>query len=221
MIARPLARTLGVAVVACFALAHVSQAQPLPQPQPRAQPAPAQPRPRVQAAPAPAPQPQAQPQPEPQKAQQPESQPSQAEQQPSAEAVALATKILDIKGGTTAFDPAIEGVVTHHKNAFLQINPNAARAVDEVARAVRADSTARKQELHNEIALGYASQFSEQDLKDLLAFYQTPLGKKIIEQEPRAGEAAAQRVQLWVDKYADDVANKMRAELRKKGFNEF
>jgi hypothetical protein len=217
MIARPIARTLGAAAVACFALVHVSQAQPLPQP--RAQPVPAQPRPRVQQAPAP--QPQAQPQPEAQKAQQPEPQPSQAEQQPSAAAVALATQILEIKGGTTAFDPAIEGVVTHHKNAFLQINPNAARAVDDVARTVRADSAARKQELHNEIALGYASQFSEQDLKDLLAFYQTPLGKKIIEQEPRAGEAAAQRVQLWVDKYADDVANKMRAELRKKGFNEF
>ena len=38
---------------------------------------------------------------------------------------------------------------------------------------------------------------------------------------PKGGEEAAKRVQLWIDKYADDVSTKMRAELKKKGFSEF
>ena len=33
----------------------------------------------------------------------------------SAAAVALATQLLELKGGIGAFDPAIEGVITHHK----------------------------------------------------------------------------------------------------------
>jgi hypothetical protein len=43
----------------------------------------------------------------------------------------------------------------------------------------------------------------------------------VIEGEPNAGEAAAKRAQVWIDKYADEVSAKMRAELKSKGFNEF
>ena len=147
--------------------------------------------------------------------------PAPASAQPSAASVALAAQILDLKGGTGAFDPAIDGVIAHHKGILVQINPNASRAIDEVERSMRSDSAAKRQELRNEVARGYASQFTEQDLKELLAFYKTPLGKKIIELEPRGGEEAARRVQLWIDNYADEVSTKMRAELKKKGFNEF
>ena len=141
--------------------------------------------------------------------------------QPSAASVALATQVLELKGGIAAFDPAIEGVIAHHKGILVQINPNAARAIDEVERSMRASSASKRQELHNEVARGYANLFTEQDLKDMLAFYKTPLGKKMIEQEPKAGEEAAKRVQVWIDKYAEDVSTNMRAELKKKGFNEF
>ena len=141
--------------------------------------------------------------------------------QPSAAAVALATQLLELKGGLGAFDPAINGVITHHKNTLLQINPNVGKTLDEIERGIRAEFPARLQELHTELARGYASQFSEQDLKDLIAFYKTPLGKKLIDLEPKAGEEATKRVQVWIDKYAETVSIKMRAELKKKGYNEF
>jgi hypothetical protein len=141
--------------------------------------------------------------------------------QPSAAAVALATQLLEIKGGLGAFDPAINGVITHHKNTLLRINASVGKALDEIERGIRAESPARLQEMHNELARGYASQFSEQDLKDLIAFYKTPLGKKLIDLEPKAGEDATKRVQTWIEKYAETVSIKMRAELKKKGYNEF
>ena len=55
----------------------------------------------------------------------------------------------------------------------------------------------------------------------MLAFYKTPLGKKIIDSEPKAGEESTKRAQVWIDKYADEVMAKMRAEMRKKGHNAF
>ncbi len=141
--------------------------------------------------------------------------------QPSAASVALAAQILDLKGGAGAFDPAIDGVIAHHKGILVQINPNASRAIEEVDRGMRGELAAKRQELRNEVARGYASQFTEQDLKDLLAFYKTPLGQKIIQKEPLAGDEAAKRVQVWIDKFAEEVSTKLRAELKKKGFNEF
>jgi hypothetical protein len=146
---------------------------------------------------------------------------AQAQQQPSAAAVTLATQLLELKGGLVAYDPAIDGVIVHHKGQLLQINPNLGKDINEVELIVRKEGAARKEELHKEIALGYASAFTEQELKDMIAFYKTPLGKKIIEQEPKAGDQSTKRAQVWIDKYAENVIAKMRAEMRKRGHNEF
>lgn len=146
---------------------------------------------------------------------------AQAQQQPSAAAVALAAQLLELKGGISAYDPAIEGVIRHHQGVLLQINPNLTKDVDATVQLMRANAAARRQELHNEIAKGYASAFTEQELKDMIAFYKTPLGKKMIEQEPKAGEESTKRAQVWIDKYADEVVTKMRAEMKRRGHNEF
>jgi hypothetical protein len=149
------------------------------------------------------------------------TQAAQAQQQPSAAAVTLATQLLELKGGLSAYDPAIDGVVIHHKGVLLQINPNLAKDINDVEQLMRQEGAARRQELHKEIALGYASAFTEQELKDMIVFYKTPLGKKMIEQEPKAGEQSTKRAQIWIDKYAETVIAKMRAEMRKRGHSEF
>ena len=94
-------------------------------------------------------------------------------------------------------------------------------SINEVETIVRKEGAARREELHKEIAIGYATAFTEQDLKDMIAFYKTPLGKKMIEQEPKAGEESTKRAQAWIDKYAETVMVKMRAEMRKRGHSEF
>ena len=146
---------------------------------------------------------------------------AQAQQQPSAAAITLATQLLELKGGIGAYDPALDGVVVHHKGILLQINPNLAKDINDVEQLMRKEGAARRDELHKEIAAGYASAFSEQELKDMIAFYKTPLGKKMIEQEPKAGEDATKRAQVWIDKYAETVIAKMRAEMKKRGHTEF
>src|SRR3978361_2447399 len=93
---------------------------------------------------------------------------AQAQQQPSAAAVALATQLLEIKGGIGAFDPAIDGVIVHHKGILLQINSNLAKEINDVELLMRQEGAARREELHKEIALGYASAFTEQELQDMI-----------------------------------------------------
>ena len=150
---------------------------------------------------------------------------AQAQQPPSAAVTLatqlLATQLLELKGGIGAYDPAIDGVVIHHKGVLLQVNPNLGKDLNDVEQVVRKEGAARREELHKEIALGYASAFTEQELKDMIAFYKTPLGKKMIEQEPKAGEASTKRAQIWIDKYAETVMARMRAEMKKRGHTEF
>ena len=146
---------------------------------------------------------------------------AQAQPQPNAAQVALATQLLDLKGSLGAFDRAIEGVIISHRNTLLQINPNLTRDIDAVVQAMRGEAAARRKEIQTEVAAGYASAFTEQELKDMLAFYKTPLGKKMIENEPKAGEASMKRAEAWIEKYAEATMGKMRAEMRKRGHSNF
>ena len=45
----------------------------------------------------------------------------------------------------------------------------------------------------------------------------SPEAKKLIDAEPKAIDEATKRVDAWATKFADEVINKMRGELRKKG----
>ena len=59
--------------------------------------------------------------------------------------------------------------------------------------------------------------FTEQELKDLLAFYKSPVGKKLIAEQPTIVDASLKFAQDWANKLSDEVIAKMRDELKKKG----
>lgn len=146
---------------------------------------------------------------------------AQAQQQPSAAMAALANQILEAKGAYGAFDPVVDGVIRYNKTQFLQINPNLTRDLDAVEAQLTKEFAAKRQEARMEVARAYALQFSEQELKDALAFFKGPLGKKMIDAEPKAFDEINKRMQVWADKFAEEVNVKMRAEMKKRGHTEF
>jgi hypothetical protein len=144
------------------------------------------------------------------------SQPARA-QEPSAAATALGREILQLKGGIGLFDTVIEGVIEHHRRLLLQANPNLDQDLGTVSTQLRTEYAGRKSDIQTEVARAYASQFTEAELRQIAAFYKTPLGKKLIDAEPKAIDEATKRVDAWATKFADEVMAKMRGELRKKG----
>jgi hypothetical protein len=59
--------------------------------------------------------------------------------------------------------------------------------------------------------------FTEQELKDVLAFYKSPVGRKVITQEPVILDQFGSNVEEWGNKLADEVIAKFRGEMRKRG----
>jgi uncharacterized protein len=141
-------------------------------------------------------------------------------QQPSPASVDLARQVILVKGGNSMFDPVIPGVIESAKNAFLPTNPNLSKDLTEVANQLKKEYDAPKRaELLNEVAKIYAQRFTEQELKDLLTFYKSPLGQKVVVEEPKALDAALQRAQDWANNFSEEVITKMRAEMKKRGAN--
>jgi hypothetical protein len=138
---------------------------------------------------------------------------------PSPTALLLAKELIDLKGAAAAYDPLVTGVIEYHKNFFLQTNPNLGRELTSVAQKLAQDLAPRKAEMQQELTKIYASHFTEQELKDALAFFKTPLGRKLIAEEPKALEESMKAADDWSRRFAEEVVAKFRAEMQRRGHN--
>ena len=69
----------------------------------------------------------------------------------------------------------------------------------------------------SEVAKMYASRFTEPELNQALAFYKSPLGMKLIQNEPKILDESMNYAANWANKLADEVLAKMRTEMKKRG----
>jgi uncharacterized protein len=136
---------------------------------------------------------------------------------PSPNAILLAKQIVDIKGVKAIFQPMVRGVVQKAKNVFMQTNFMWSKDLNEVADIVQKDYDSRLNGLIDETARIYASHFTDGELKDILAFYQTPLGRKMVVEEPKALDESMANAGDWGDKLSEEVIPKIRAEMKKRG----
>jgi uncharacterized protein len=143
--------------------------------------------------------------------------PAAQAQQPSPASMAIAKQLIAITGATSVFGPLIAGVVEQAKILYLQQNPSLAKDLNEVAAKLRTDLQPRFGELNDEVARLYAANFSEQELKDILAFYQSPAGKKILIVQPKVIDSSMAFAQSWANKLSDEVIGMMREEMKKRG----
>jgi uncharacterized protein len=127
-------------------------------------------------------------------------------QQPSPASIDLARQVIVVKGGNNMFDPIVPGVIESAKNQFLPTNPGLAKDLNEVSAQLRKEFEAKKTELLNEVAFAYAQRFTE-----------TPLGQKVVSDEPKALDAGMSRAQDWANKFSEQVISRMRAEMKKRG----
>ena len=138
-------------------------------------------------------------------------------QTPTAGAVAAARELIQAKGGGAMFEPVIPGVVESTKNTLLPTNPNLTRELNEVSAQLRKEYEAKKAELVYEVAIVYAKHFTEQELKDLVTFYRSPLGQKMLKEEPVALDESLKRAQDWSIDFSETVMGRFRTEMKKRG----
>jgi hypothetical protein len=138
-------------------------------------------------------------------------------QEPPAASVTLAKELIVLKGGNLMFEPIVPGVIETAKNVLLQSSPMYAKDLNDIAGQLRKEFDSKRDELLTQMARVYASKFSEAELKDLLTFYKSPLGKKMITDEPVVIDQGMGRIQSWANQFSDQMLTRMRAEMKKRG----
>ena len=132
-------------------------------------------------------------------------------------AIAAAKEILAMKNTSAMYQNAVPNIVQQTKDTLLQTNLNYQKDLNEVAVIVAKDLAGREKEIGEGMAQIYASQFTEQELKDLVAFYKSPLGQKLLTAEPQAIQSSMAYMNRWAQQFGEIVNGEFRAEMRKRG----
>jgi hypothetical protein len=134
-------------------------------------------------------------------------------------AMAAAREILALKNAAAMYANAVPNIVERTKDTLLQSNLNYQKDLNEVAVIVTQRLAGHEREIGEGMAQIYCNEFTEQELKDLLTFYKSPLGQKLLANEPRAIQFSMSYMNTWAQQFAETVNGEFRAEMRKRGKN--
>jgi hypothetical protein len=135
----------------------------------------------------------------------------------SPAALAAAKEILAMKNASAMYASAVPNLVEQTKNVLMQSNLNYQKDLNEVAVIVAKNLAGREKEIGEGMAQVYANEFTEQELKDLVTFYKSPLGQKLLSSEPRAIQFSMSYMNQWAQQFAETINGQFRAEMKKRG----
>ncbi|WP_337269807.1 DUF2059 domain-containing protein [Oryzifoliimicrobium ureilyticus] len=118
-------------------------------------------------------------------------------------------------GATNQFDNILPGLADRLKSGLIQDSPNyedvIIATVDKQALAL----ASRRADLEKEAALTYAKAFSEDELKQIADFYNSPIGKKLLRDGPIASRETLKAADIWAQGISRDLEKNSNAELAK------
>ncbi len=103
------------------------------------------------------------------------------------------------------------------RNMLVQQNPKIAKDLDEILPRVMEKFFTRLDEIKDPIAAIYARRLSEAELRQVIAFYDTPTGAKLVTMQPDIARESMELGGRWGARIAGEAVEDMKAELRKRG----
>jgi hypothetical protein len=143
----------------------------------------------------------------------------QAQQAPSAAQLKLAQQVVEMQGSQRSFEGAVPTIFTQIYNQYVSQNPDLDKDISATLRALLPEFDKRKEEITGILARIYAEKFTEAELKDIVAFYESPTGKKFVGATGDFGKQTMGRLQEWSGKVNQDAIDRLKAEMKKKGHN--
>ncbi|WP_338664377.1 DUF2059 domain-containing protein [Pararoseomonas sp. SCSIO 73927] len=161
-------------------------------------------------------------------AQTPPARPAPAAPAPAAstpagdpEARAAARQLMDLTGATAMMDQVLAGMRPLLVQALRQQSPQVPqatveKAVDEV---LIPEFRARLPEAADATVDLYVRNFTAAELREVIAFYGTPVGRKLLQALPQLMQQSVAVGQAWGQRVAQEALTKHRAALRERGIN--
>jgi len=116
------------------------------------------------------------------------------------------------------FDTILVVLADQAKALFTRSNPSLVVEIEEVVNQVALELAKRRPELDRELERVWAARFSEAELKEITAFYTSPVGRKFGESMPAVIQDSIRSAGIWRDTLSTELVTKAREELIKRGY---
>lgn len=115
------------------------------------------------------------------------------------------------------FDTILPMLADQAKALFQRSNPSLVQEIDEVVNQVALDLAKRRPELDRELERVWAARFTEEELKEITAFYTSPVGVKFSQNMGDIVKDSVRSAGIWRDALSTEMVTKAREELQKRG----
>jgi hypothetical protein len=126
----------------------------------------------------------------------------------------LADRLVQITGTARLFDSLLPNIADEAKNSFIRSNPQMQLGIIAVVDKVAVEMVSRRRELDEYFARVWASGFTNDEMRDLIAFYTSETGKKYAETQPKLLAVQTAAAEEWAKSVAADLDQRVREELR-------
>lgn len=155
-------------------------------------------------------------------AQQPPASPSPASPPAASPPVSpaqlqLARSLIVSSGISRSFDSIIPQIMAQISVNLTRTRPELNAEVKGVLDQLLPEFLKQSQEIIDNAAQIAATTMSEQELKDVVAFFNTPSGKKYVEAQPVMLDRLMVTMEAWTQKISQDMITRIRAEMKKRG----
>ncbi|MDB5562806.1 MAG: hypothetical protein JWN11_2224 [Hyphomicrobiales bacterium] len=142
-----------------------------------------------------------------------------AAQEISPDHLKLARQYVDMTDKAGIYEGTLVQTAIHTAQTILTQNPGLSTPINTAIEKVLADYKTRKGELFDQFARVYALNFSVDELKQIIAFYQTDVGKKLTASNRSINGDLQKVMQLFDANLQPEFYAKVRAELKSAGYS--
>ena len=135
------------------------------------------------------------------------------------EQLALARKYVDLTNKAQIYEVLMVMTADKTSKLLTQQNPEIAKQInDTIGKALEA-RRGKNDELFNQIARIYAVSYTSEELQQIVAFYETPVGQKLATNAMAINQDVQKVMQIYTANFGTEFVREVRAALKAAGYN--
>jgi hypothetical protein len=140
-------------------------------------------------------------------------------QEISPEQLALARKYVDLTNKGQIYEAIAVMTAQQTSQMLTTQNPELALTIDETIGKVLETRKGKSDELFNQIARVYAVTYSAEELQQIVAFYETPVGQKLATNAQSINTDVGRIMQVYTSNFGTEFVREVKAALKAAGYD--
>jgi hypothetical protein len=140
-------------------------------------------------------------------------------QELAPEHLAVARKYVELTDKSGIYEVSLVKTAVDTMRTIISQNPDLTKPVDDAITKTLEEYKGKKSDLLDQFARVYALNFTVEELQQIVAFYESPVGAKLATANATLNQSLQTVMQVFETNLKSEFFAKVRAELKAAGFN--